>query len=86
MKLTKDKLAIRDSQRYANEVQTKTKEARAKQTELETEKIAKQARTEQLKKEREDPKLRLRRKAIEGFMAMGLSEEMAVQMVDQQGK
>jgi hypothetical protein len=84
---TKDKLLIREARTFDHEQRQKAATRKAEQFESEKERLAAQAKTEMFKAERENPALRHRRKAIEGFMAIGMSEEQAKAMVDkQQGK
>jgi len=83
LSLTKDKLLIRESQQFNHQVKEKREKERVEKIETETATLAKQEKSAMYKAEREDETgmLRIRRKAIEGFMAIGLSKEMAEQMV-----
>lgn len=84
MDLTKDKMRIHDRDEYAEKIKTERKqkaEQSAKDSQSEQERIEKQAR---LAAERENPFLRDKRKAIEGFVkAYGFTLEVATAMVEE---
>jgi len=86
LSLTKDKLLIRESQEFNHQIKEKQKQERAERVETEKETLARQEKSAMYKAEREDESgmLRIRRKAIEGFMAIGLTREVAEQMVTAQ--
>lgn len=84
--LTKEKIQIKESRNFNHEQVQKKQAEKAVKVAKETEKIAAQERSEMFKAERENPQLRHRRKAIEGFLAMGLTQEQAEKMVDGQGE
>lgn len=91
LSLTKDKLLIRESQQFNHEVRVKQAKERAEKIESETEKLARQEKTAMFAAERADETgmLRMRRKAIEGFIAIGMSKEQAEALVlaqEQKGK
>lgn len=83
LNLTKDKVRIRESQSYNNQLEEKTRQVKEAKRAEQVETLARQEKQEQLAKERENPKLRNRRKAVEGFVAMGFTREQAEQMVPQ---
>lgn len=76
LSLTKDKIRIKDSQEYAAKVTTERK-AKSEAAADENEKKAR------LAAERADPRLRERRKAIEGLIAMNIAPDVAESMIPQ---
>lgn len=81
LNLTKDKLLIRESKDFAEKTRAKRAEEAQAKLETEIEKLERQKRTDMFKAERDNPMLRHRRKAIEGYMAMGFSETEAEEAV-----
>lgn len=72
----RDKTRIRDAENYRAHVEIETENIRETKRIEETKKLQRQA-------ERLDPRVRDRRKAIEGLMALGMSRETAEGMVPQ---
>jgi len=68
--LTKAKIQIRESRLYNAVVVERESKKKAERLVVETEKIERQERGAQLKAERENPRLRDRRKALEGWAKM----------------
>lgn len=85
--LSKEKILIKESRLYQQLTTERKEKIKTEQFESEKEKLARQQKSEQLKAEREDPALRTRRKAAEGYaQIMGLSIEQAYAFLDSQIK
>lgn len=83
LSLTKDKLAIKNKDHFNHFQEEKKRLEREKKFVEQTETIGKQERTAMFAAERDNPKLKARRKAVDGYVAMGLSREQAEAAVPQ---